>query len=120
MITAFRGRARIAESLGGHTDAPVALPNLMQVVWATVNRTSRSGKIVGADERVSPYEAMQMITIWGAEQFGEADTKGSIAVGKLADLVVLSDNPVTMDPAKINQVVVLETYKEGQSVWKRK
>jgi predicted amidohydrolase YtcJ len=103
-----------------HTDAPVALPNLMQVVWATVNRTSRSGKIVGTDERVSPYEAMQMITIWGAEQFGEAATKGSITVGKLADLVVLSDNPVTMDPTKINQVIVLETYKEGQSVWKRK
>jgi predicted amidohydrolase YtcJ len=103
-----------------HTDAPVALPNLMQVVWATVNRTSRSGTVIGAGERVSPYEAMQMITIWGAEQFGEEATKGSITVGKLADLVVLSDNPVTMDPAKINQVIVLETYKEGQSVWKRK
>ncbi len=103
-----------------HTDAPVALPNLMQVVWATVNRTSRSGDVIGAKERVTPYEAMKMITIWGAEQFGEADSKGSITVGKLADLVVLSDNPLTMDPAKINQVIVLETYKEGQSVWKRK
>lgn len=103
-----------------HTDAPVALPNLMQVTWATVNRTSRSGKVIGAGERVTPYEAMQMITIWGAEQFGEADRKGSIKVGKLADMVVLSDNPVTMDPTKINQVIVLETFKEGQSVWKRK
>jgi predicted amidohydrolase YtcJ len=103
-----------------HTDAPVALPNLMQVVWATTNRTSRSGDVIGAKERVTPYEAMQMITIWGAEQFGEADSKGSITVGKLADLVVLSDNPVTMDPTKINQVIVLETYKDGQSVWKRK
>lgn len=103
-----------------HSDAPVALPNLMQVVWATVNRTSRSGDLIGADERVSAYEAMKMITLWGAEQFGEADSKGSIAVGKLADLVVLSDNPVTMDPARLNQVVVLETFKEGQSVWQRK
>jgi len=103
-----------------HTDAPVALPNLMQVVWATVNRTSRSGKIVGAGERVSPYEAMKMITIWGAEQFGEADSKGSIKEGKRADLVVLSDNPVTMDPAKINQVQVMETIKDGKSVWVRK
>jgi predicted amidohydrolase YtcJ len=103
-----------------HTDAPVALPNLMQVVWATVNRTSRSGAVIGANERVTPYEAMQMITIWGAEQFGEADSKGSIKEGKLADLVVLSDNPLTMDPTKINQVIVLETYKEGKSVWQRK
>jgi hypothetical protein len=102
-----------------HTDAPVALPNLMQVVWATVNRTSRSGTVVGPDERVTPYEAMKMVTIWGAEQFGEQATKGSIKEGKLADLVVLSDNPITMDPAKINQVQVLETIKEGKTVWVR-
>jgi hypothetical protein len=102
-----------------HTDAPVALPNLMQVAWATVNRTSRSGTVIGPDERVTPYEAMKMITLWAAEQFGEQATKGSIEVGKLADLVVLSDNPVTMDPAKINQVQVLETIKEGKTVWAR-
>jgi hypothetical protein len=102
-----------------HTDAPVALPNLMQVAWATVNRTSRSGAVIGADERVTPYEAMKMVTIWGAEQFGEQANKGSIAVGKRADLVVLSDNPVTMDPTKINQVVVLETIKDGKTVWVR-
>jgi predicted amidohydrolase YtcJ len=102
-----------------HTDAPVALPNLMQVVWATVNRTSRSGTVIGPDERVTPYEAMKMITLWGAEQFGEQANKGSIKEGKLADLVVLSDNPITMDPAEINQVQVLETIKEGKTVWVR-
>ena len=99
-----------------HTDAPVALPNLMQVVWATVNRTSRSGAVIGPDERVTPYEAMKMVTLWGAEQFGEQATKGSIKEGKLADLVVLSDNPITMDQAKINQVLVLETIKDGKTV----
>lgn len=102
-----------------HTDAPVALPNMMQVAWATVNRTSRSGKVIGANERVTPYEAMRMITLWGAEQFGEAAQKGSIEVGKEADLIVLSDNPVTIDPAKINKIVVNETIKDGKSVWKR-
>jgi hypothetical protein len=102
-----------------HTDAPVALPNLMQVVWATVNRRSRSDDIIGPDERVTPYEAMKMVTLWSAEQFGEQATKGSIEVGKLADLVVLSDNPITMDPAKINQVLVLETIKDGKTVWVR-
>jgi len=102
-----------------HTDAPVALPNLMQVAWATVNRVSRSGKVVGEYERVTPYEAMQMITIWGAEEFGEADSKGSIAVGKRADLVVLSDNPVTVDPMRINTIVVLQTIKDGATVYVR-
>ena len=103
-----------------HTDAPVALPNLMQVAWATVNRTSRSGKVIGPDERVSPYEAMRMITIWAAEQFGEQADKGSIKEGKLADFVIHSDNPVTIDPKEINRIQVLETIKEGKSVWERK
>jgi predicted amidohydrolase YtcJ len=63
---------------------------------------------------------MKTITLWGAEQFGEAAKKGSIEVGKEADLVVLSENPVTMDPTKINSVVVLETIKDGKTVWTRK
>lgn len=103
-----------------HTDAPVALPNLMQVAWATVNRTSRSGDVIGPDERVTPSEAMRMITLWGAEQFGEQDSKGSLELGKRADMVVLSDNPLTIDPMKINTIVVLETIKDGQSVYKRR
>ncbi|MBP6597620.1 MAG: amidohydrolase [Arenimonas sp.] len=102
-----------------HTDAPVALPNLMQVVWATVNRTSRSGDVIGPDERVTPYEAMKMITLWGAEQFGEQASKGSLEPGKLADMVVLSENPLTIDPAKLNTIVVLETIKDGKSVYRR-
>jgi predicted amidohydrolase YtcJ len=68
---------------------------------------------------VTPYEAMQMITIWGAEQFGEQATKGSIKEGKLADFVILSDNPVTIDPKDINRIQVLETIKDGKSVWVR-
>jgi predicted amidohydrolase YtcJ len=102
-----------------HTDAPVARPNLMQVVWATVNRVSRSGKVMGESERVTPYEAMKMITLWGAEEFGEADHKGSIKPGKVADLVVLSDNPLTVDPMTINRIQVLETIKDGKTVYLR-
>ena len=102
-----------------HTDAPVALPNLMQVAWATVNRVSRSGEVIGPDERVTALEAMKMITIWGAEQFGEQKIKGSLERGKLADMVILSDNPLTIDPMKINTIIVLETIKEGKTVYKR-
>jgi len=103
-----------------HTDAPVALPNLMQVAWATVNRVSRSGKVIGEHEKVTPYEALKMITLWGAEEFGEAGSKGSIEPGKLADFVVLSDDPLTVSPIDINEIVVLETIKEGKTVYTRK
>ena len=102
-----------------HTDAPVALPNLVQVMWATVNRTSRSGAIIGPDERLTPDEALKAITLWPARQHFEEATKGSIEVGKRADLVILSDNPLTVDPDKINQVVVMVTIKDGNVVWQR-
>jgi hypothetical protein len=91
----------------------------MQVVWATVNRTSRSGRVIGPDERLTPLEAMKAITLWSAKQHFEEDSKGSIEVGKLADLVILSDNPLTFAPERLNEIVVMETIKEGETVWKR-
>lgn len=102
-----------------HTDAPVAMPNLMMIVHTAVNRTSRSGTIMGPDERLTPYEALQSITSWGAYQFFEEKTKGSLTVGKLADMVVLENNPLKVDKAKIKDIKVVETIKEGKSIYKR-
>jgi predicted amidohydrolase YtcJ len=102
-----------------HTDAPVALPNLMQVMWATVNRVSRSGKVIGAGERLTPIEALKAITLWGAYEHFEDKTKGSIEVGKLADLVILDQDPLTVDPMTINKIQVMETVKEGKTVYRR-
>lgn len=102
-----------------HTDAPVAMPNLMMIVHTAVNRTSRSGTIMGPEERLTPYEALQSITIWGAYQFFEENKKGSIKAGKLADMVVLDQNPLKIDAKKIKDIVVLETIKEGKSVYKK-
>jgi len=104
--------------VNSHTDAPVALPNLLQVMWATVNRTSRSGKVMGPKERLTPLEALKAVTIWPAYEIFEEDAKGSIEPGKLADLVILDRNPLEVDPATINQIVVLETIKEGRSVYR--
>lgn len=103
-----------------HTDAPVALPNLMQVMWATVNRVTRSGKVQGPAERVTPIEGLKAITLWGARQHFEDQTKGSIEVGKLADLVILDRNPITVDPMTINKIQVMETIKEGKTVYTRR
>ena len=105
--------------LTSHTDAPVALPNLMQVVWATVNRVTRSGQVLGPQERLTPEEAFKAITLWGAWQHFEEDDKGSLEPGKLADLVILSANPLEIDPMRINDIEVLETIKKGETVWRR-
>lgn len=101
-----------------HSDAPVALPNLMRVVWTAVSRTSRSGKVIGEGERLTPFEALQAITIWSAYQHFEEDTKGSITkgsieIGKLADLVILDKNPIDIPVSDIKNVQVMQTYKAG-------
>lgn len=102
-----------------HHDAPVALPSSISVLAATVNRTTRSGYVLGPDQRVDPLIALKAMTIWAAYQHFEENTKGSITTGKLADFVVLSGNPLTIDRAKLGELQVLETIKEGQSIYKR-
>jgi predicted amidohydrolase YtcJ len=101
-----------------HTDAPVALPNLMRMVGISVERKSRSGQVIGAGERLTPYEALQAITIWSAYQHFEEDSKGTLEEGKLADMVILDRNPVKVKPEEIKNIKVLETIKEGQTVFK--
>ena len=102
-----------------HTDAPVALPNLMRVVWTAVNRTSRSGAIIGENERLTPYEALKAITDWSAYQHFEENEKGTLEQGKLADLVILDKNPLKVAPDAIKSIKVIETIKEGQTVFKK-
>ncbi|WP_224488958.1 amidohydrolase [Robertkochia flava] len=103
-----------------HTDAPVALPNLMMVMHTTVNRVSRSGTVMGPDERLTPYQALKTFTSWGAWQHFEEDSKGTLTEGKLADLVILDKNPLKVDPMTLKDIRVLETIKEGETVYKWK
>ena len=102
-----------------HTDAPVALPNLMRVIWTATSRVSRSGKIIGENERLTPYEALKCITEWSAYQHFEEDRKGTLEVGKIADLVILNENPLKSELDDIKDILVIETIKEGITVYKK-
>lgn len=101
-----------------HHDAPVALPDSMRVLDATVTRRSRSGKVIGEKHTVDVLTALRAMTIWPAFQIFEEKSKGSIEVGKLADFVLLSRDPTAGDPNTIAQIKVVETVKEGQSVFR--
>jgi predicted amidohydrolase YtcJ len=101
-----------------HHDAPVALPDSMRVLSSTVTRVTRSGEVLGPDQRVTAYEGLKAITIWPAYQHFEEKSKGSIEVGKQADFVVLSANPLTVDPLTIADIKVLETINNGETVFK--
>ncbi len=102
-----------------HHDAPVALPDSMRILSATVTRKTRSGRVLGAEHRVPVATALKALTLWPAWQHFEEDSKGSIAVGKAADFVILSDNPLTIDPDLLDDLKVIETIKGGEPVYRR-
>jgi predicted amidohydrolase YtcJ len=119
----FISPMKSARALGlrpaNHTDFNVAPLDQLFTIHTAVNRISRSGQTIGADERITPLAALEAITIDGARMYGEDKDKGSIEVGKLADLVVLSANPLTVPPATIETIRVEETIKDGKTVWQR-
>ena len=100
-----------------HHDAPVAGIEMLTVVWSAVNRVTTGGKELGPEQRITPFEALRAITADAAWQNFEEERKGTLETGKLADLVVLSDDPLAVEPMKIRDIQILETIKEGKSIF---
>ncbi len=100
-----------------HTDFVVAPLDQMFMLWSAVNRISRDGEKVGEDQCVTAYEGLKTMTEWAAEQYGEQDLKGTLEVGKLADLVILDQDPVKVEPMAIEDIRVIQTIKEGATVF---
>ena len=88
-------------------------------MWSAMARQSRSGVIIGEDERVDAYTALQALTTGPAYQFFEENRKGEIKVGMLADFVVIDNNPLKQATAEIRNNDVFTTIKEGQVVYQR-
>lgn len=103
-----------------HQDTPVTKPKMLHSVWCAVNRITRKGRKLGPEQSCSVYEALKAVTINAAYSYFEEDKKGSIRPGKLADLVILDKNPIAVDPMKIKDIQILETIKEGKTVYEKK
>ena len=112
-----------AERLGlkptNHSDATVTPIDPIFTIWTAVNRVSRSGVIIGEKERAKPYLALKAITINAAYEFFEEDSKGTLSEGKLADFVILDQNPLRVRPMDIKNIQVMETIKEGRTIYKK-
>jgi predicted amidohydrolase YtcJ len=89
----------------------------MRLVWATTNRLTRSGQVLGPNERISVEEALKAVTLNAAYQYFEEDRKGSIEVGKQADFVVLSANPLSVAKENLLNIKVLQTIARGTTVF---
>ncbi len=102
-----------------HQDTPVIMPEMLKAIWCATTRKTKGGKVLGEENTISVYEALKAITINAAYQYFEEDKKGSIKEGKLADFVVLSENPLKVYKDEIKDIKVLETYKEGNLIYKK-
>ena len=113
-------RSAIARGLrfSNHSDFAVTPLDPMFILWTAVNRVSRSGQVIGPEERITAAEGLRALTIDAAYQYGEESAKGSLEPGKLADLVVLDRNPTKVGPDAIKDIRVMETFKEGRSVFR--
>ena len=102
-----------------HSDDTVTPVDPLFSVWSAVNRTSRSGKVIGKNERATPYQALKAITSNPAYEYFEEDSKGTLTPGKLANLVILDANPLTVEANKLKDIKVIKTIKEGKTIYQR-
>jgi predicted amidohydrolase YtcJ len=100
-----------------HNDAPIVPPDMIRLLWATTNRLTRSGQLLGQEQRISTLEAIKAVTINAAYQYFEEDIKGTIDVGKQADLVILSKNPLAMPTTKLLDIKVERTIARGKTIF---
>ena len=101
----------------GATDYPPGPFEPLMGIQSCVTRTDMNGKLWGPNQRISVEEALRLYTLNGAYASFEEDAKGSIEVGKLADLVVLAEDIASVDPFAIKDIPIVETVVDGKSVY---
>lgn len=102
-----------------HQDTPVIEPNMFETVWCAVSRQTKSSVVLGEDERITVEDALKAVTINAAMQYSEDDVKGTLAVGKAADFILVEKNPMTCPIDELKELEVLKTYKDGECIFSR-
>lgn len=100
-----------------HNDCPSASPNVLAMIETAVTRKTFTGRVLGADEAVIPYQALTGVTRNAAFIYHEEASKGTISVGKIADLVILDANPLTVRPDQIGRIKIVQTIKRGKALY---
>jgi hypothetical protein len=103
--------------VAGSSDAPVVPHNPLVGIGAAVTRRAASGQVLLPEERISPLRALELYTVNAAYASFEEDVKGSLSPGRLADIVVLSEDPTIVEPERIKDIKVVMTMMGGEVVW---
>ena len=101
-----------------HNDSPVVPPDIMRLVSIAVNRETRSGYVLGPDQRVDVMEALHAVTLGAAYQYFEENEKGSLEAGKRADFVILAQDPRIVESEALADIDIVETISRGVSVFR--
>jgi predicted amidohydrolase YtcJ len=91
----------------------------MMALQSLVTRKDYAGRVWGAEQRVTVEEALRIGTINGAYASYEEHVKGSIAVGKYADFVILENNPHEVDPDRLMDIRIVRTVVAGKTAFSR-
>ncbi len=105
-------RAGISWSL--HADMPMAPIDPLFLMWCAVNRITASGRVADPGQKITAEEALRGVTIAAAYSLKLENEIGTLEAGKRANMTVLSENPLTVDPAKIREIGVWGTVMEGR------
>jgi predicted amidohydrolase YtcJ len=102
-----------------HSDYSVSAADPLLRIQDLVTRRTEEGDVIGANQRISPEEAIRIWTLDAAYATFEEGIKGSIEPGKLADFVILGADPTKVDHLAIRKIPVLKTYIDGKMAWQR-
>ena len=100
-----------------HQDAPVIPPDMLETVWCAAVRRTHAGVVLGEDQRIPVLDALRAVTVNAAWQYFEEADKGTLKVGKRADLVQLSADPLALPPDALKTIRVLRTVKDGEDIF---
>ena len=101
-----------------HQDSPLIEPDMLETVWCAATRVTREGVSL-AEEAIPVLDALRAVTLHAAYQYFEEDRKGSLEPGKLADFILLSQDPLQTNPNDLRDIRVLATYKDGACIYQR-
>jgi len=118
-ISPMKAAKEAGLTFSNHSDFNVTPLDPFFIIWSAMARESRSGVIIGPDQRVDAYTALQALTTGPAYQVFEESRKGKIKAGMIADFVVIKNNPLKQKTSEIKENEVLATIKEGKVIYKK-
>ena len=105
---------RLGVPFSVHSDAPITPIGPLFSAWCAVNRTTRSGRILGPQRRISVHEALRAATLGAAHTLKLDHLVGSIEPGKYADFTVLAEDPLGVDEEAIKDIEIVATVVGGR------